>query len=289
MMNVTLQTKLVGFIGKPLAQSFSQKMHNAAFMEKGLDYFFLPSEIEADAVGPVLNGLRYMNYVGLSVTKPYKIAVLPFLDAMDDSASIVGSVNAIVIRESKLIGYNTDGEGFLKSLNEEAGVEFKGNTFFLSGAGGAARAIAIALAFRGAKKIYIVGRGNENSSRLARDINEKIAECAVHIHSGDVQKKQKAVSDSQVLINGSGLGMAPRLNETPVPMEWIRPEMVVSDLTYNPAKTRFLQEAEKVGCLTVNGLGMLVNQGVKAFELWTGRSAPEELMRSIVSEIVLGK
>ena len=281
-MNITLDTKLVGLLGKPLRQSFSQAMHNAAFEATGLDYFYLPTETEEDEVGAVLNGMRYMNYAGLNVTKPYKLTVMQYLDEIAESAQIAGAVNTIVVKDKKLIGYNTDGDGFLKSLVDEAGAKLEGCKLFMTGAGGAARAICIALAYHHPEKIYITGRRNVNSSKLAAEINEKICPCAIHVVSGDMEQMRAAVEDSDIVVNGSGLGMYPHLDETPMPKEWLRSDQIVGDLTYNPLKTKFLQEAEAIGCRTLNGMGMLVNQGVKAFELWTGVDAPVEVMKAVV-------
>jgi shikimate dehydrogenase len=281
---ITTHTKLVGLLGYPLETSFSPKMQNAAFKATGLDCYYFPIEVGKDEVGAVINGIRYMNFMGLNVTKPNKVRVMRYLDEIDELASKIGAVNTIKIENGKMIGYNTDGEGYVESLKTILG-DIKGKRFTLLGAGGAGRAIAFTLAKYGAGKIHIFDRVVECGEKVVSEVNALMHLCTEYVYNSE-ENLIRCIDDSDVIINATGMGMINSLDSTPVNKDFLRPGLIVSDLTYNPSKTRLLKEAESQGCTIHNGVGMLIHQGAKAFEIWTGLNAPIELMTEMINEAV---
>lgn len=277
---VSVETKLVGLLGYPLKQTFSPQIQNGAFAAMGLDYFYFPIEVHQEDLETVVNGIRKMNFAGFHVTKPNKIKILELLDAIDELAACIGAVNTVVMRDGKLTGYNTDGPGFLASFKEETTLDVTKTAFFIFGAGGAARAVATTLAFDGARKIYITDIVEAASASLVADINSKFPGCAEPVPF-DVNQFPEFAARSQVLINASGVGMYPDLKKTPLAKEHLRKDLFVADCTYNPAKTQLLLDAEELGCQYMNGKGMVVNQGVVAFRLWTGVETSSKILGDI--------
>lgn len=282
---ITTKTKLVGLLGYPLTFTFSPKMHNTTFQGMGLDYFYFPIEIGKEDLEVVLKGLRHMNFAGFNVTKPNKVRVIKYLDEVDELAGKIGAVNTVKMIEGKLKGYNTDGEGYVESLRQDLGFEPKGKRFTLLGAGGAGRAIAFTLANHGAEHINILNRSIDCAQRVATEINASVNHCAECIPLSDENLK-KCIDSSDVIINATGVGMIPHTDRTPFSKELLNSNIIVSDITYNPLKTKLLEEAEEVGCKTHNGVGMLIHQGAKAFEIWTGIKAPVKEMTNTVVNII---
>ena len=284
---VTVDTKLISLLGYPLKQTFAPRMFNETFKKLNMDYFYFPIEVENDKLEAVVNGIRCMNYAGFNVTKPNKIKILDYLDELDELAEKIGSVNVVVIREGRLKGYNTDGIGFVQALRDETDMDLSGNTFFIFGAGGASRALSTTLADQGAKKLYVIDKIDRASASLVNDINAKIRACAEFI-AFENAPVQQLLQKSNVLVNASGVGMYPHLENTPVDKKFLFKDLLVYDITYNPLKTRLLLDAEEVGCKTMNGIGMVINQGIKGFALMTGMPEPTEIMRAAMDDIIVG-
>lgn len=284
---VTVDTKLVSLLGYPLKQTFAPLIFNETFQKLKMDYFYFPIEVKEDKLGIIVNAIRNMNYAGFNVTKPNKIKILDYLDELDEFAEKIGSVNVVTLRGGKLKGYNTDGTGFVKALREETDVDPGRSTFFILGAGGASRAVSFTLAYNGARKLFIADKINEASASLVKDINRKIGECAIFVPFEEFPFA-RYLEESNVLINASGVGMYPHIEETPVKKEYLRKEMLVCDLTYNPIKTKLLVDAEEVGCKIMNGVGMVINQAVKGFDLLTGKGEPYEIMKEAMNKILAG-
>lgn len=282
---ITLNTKMVGLLGEPLTFTFSPQMHNATFEALGLDYFYRPIEVGKDNLYNIVKGLKYMNYAGFNVTKPNKVRILRYLDEVDELASKIGSVNTVKVVDGRLVGYNTDGEGYVASLKEELDFDPTGKTFTILGAGGAGRAIAFTLANYGAEKIYITDRIPSCAEVVSSEINANLRTCAEVFEISDANLKER-IDKSDVIINASGIGMMPQVDRTPFSKDLLNKDIIVSDITYNPLKTRLIKEAEEMGCRTHNGVGMLIHQGAKAFEIWTGVEAPIEEMTKTVIGIV---
>lgn len=288
-MSITVDTKMIALLGKPLRQSFSPRMQNEAYEAAGLDFHYFPVEVENDHLGDVINGLKYMNFVGFAVTKPNKIEILKYLDEIDELAEKMGSCNTIVNNNGKLKGYNTDGEGFVRSLLNETDCKLEESTFFCFGAGGAGRAICSTLAYRGAKKIYIVDKFEDSSKSLVEDINTNFAPVAELVNFEDVSDINNKVASSNVVMNASGIGMYPYLDEVPVGKEALNSSQICFDATYNPLKTKFLVEAESIGCKIINGIGMVINQGAIQYSLWTGLPEPTETFTKSINKIITEK
>lgn len=288
-MPVDINTKMIALLGKPLSQSFAARMQNAAYQASGLNMLYFYTEVENDHLGDVVNGLRYMPFAGFAVTKPNKVEVLRYLDELDPLCEKMGASNTVVIRDGKLIGYNTDGVGFLISLGEETDVQIPETTFFCTGAGGAGRAICSVIAYHGAKKIYICDLYEAAARELVDDINKNFAPVAEFVPFADAALKTEKIQASDFIINATGLGMASTADQTPYPKEILSPKQICFDATYNPQKTRFLIEAEEVGCKIMNGLGMSLHQGAAQIKLWSGKDAPVDVMREELFAILAEK
>jgi shikimate dehydrogenase len=289
-MPVDINTKMITLLGKPLSQSYAARMQNAAYKAAGINMLYFYTEVENDHLGDVINGIRYMNFAGFAVTKPNKVEVMKYVDEADPLCEKMNASNTVVIKNGRLKAYNTDGIGFIRSLQEEAPeIDISKSVFFCLGAGGAARAICSVLAYYGAKKIYIASRTLSRVKELVDDINEKFAPIAEVVDMQDEEMMKKKAAASDVVMNNTGLGMPTSLNETPIPKEYLRPGQLCFDATYNPSKTRFLVEAEQVGCKIMNGLGMSLYQGAAQIELWSGMEAPIDAMRQELLDIISEK
>ena len=269
MQSPTVDTKLVILLGQPLGHSVSPAMHNRVFEKLGMDYCYIPVEVSAADLGAVFCGLTKMNVAGFNVTIPHKLHIMEFLDEIDPLAQTIGAVNTICVRDGKTKGYNTDGEGFVRSLEEKADISVQGKRFFILGCGGAVRAIAMTLAFKGAEKIYICNRTQKKAESLTEEINQKITNC-VKVVERTTDRIAPFLKECDVLINGTKLGMHPDTNSTPIDKVLLSKNLIVSDIVYNPLMTRLLKDALHSECTIVDGLGMLIYQGAAAFQLWTG-------------------
>lgn len=290
-MPVNIKTRMIALLGKPLSQSYAARMQNAAYKAAGIDMLYFYSEVENDHLPDVVNGIRYMSFAGFAVTKPNKVEIMKYVDEKDPLCEKMNASNTVVILpDGKLKAYNTDGIGFLRALNEEMpNINVKESTFFCIGAGGAGRAISSVLAYYGAKKIYIANRTISKAKQLVDDINENFAPVAELVDLNDAVLLKDKILESDVILNNTGLGMLTKLDETPIPKDYLRPGHLCFDATYNPSKTRFLVEAEEMGCTIMNGLGMSLYQGAEQIELWSGKAAPIEAMRQELMNILSGK
>lgn len=276
---ITGETKLCGVIGDPIEHTMSPVMHNAAFKKLGVDYAYVPFRVKKGELKGAIEGVRALNIRGLNVTIPHKVAVIPLLDELDPLAEKIGAVNTIVNNDGVLRGYNTDATGFLQTLLER-GVEPRDKIIVILGAGGAARAISFILAERGSH-LVILNRAlelvwaEELSKTLSLTIKKPVKALELN-----VKNLSMVLKSADIMINATSVGMSPDVDKTPVPSELLKPDMIIFDIVYNPIKTRLLREAEAAGARTaIGGLDMLVWQGVLAFEKWTGKKAPPELMK----------
>ncbi|UOF91145.1 shikimate dehydrogenase [Fodinisporobacter ferrooxydans] len=279
------RTKLIGLLAAPSGHSISPAMHNMAFRKLGLNYAYLAFEVGNDQLKDVVNGIRALNLRGFNVSMPNKIKIMPLLDELSEVAQFAGAVNTVVNENGKLIGHMTDGIGFMRGLIE-AGVYFIGKKITLLGAGGAATAIAIQAAFDGVAEISIFNRKDDFFPRAVKNaaiINEQVKDttCNANVYDlADRDRLKKEIADSDILINATGIGMKPFEGQSLISdTSWLRPELIVSDVIYTPRKTKLLAQAETVGCKTINGLGMVLWQGAKAFEIWTGQEMPVEYVK----------
>ncbi|MGC8817422.1 MAG: shikimate dehydrogenase [Candidatus Hadarchaeum sp.] len=271
------ELKVFMLIGDPVEGSLSPAMMNAAFRALKLNYIYVAVRVPQKLLESAITGARKIGIAGLNVTIPHKIAVMKFLDGLDESASLAGAVNTIKNSRGKLLGFNTDGEGALRNLEERIG-RVRGRKVLLLGAGGAARAIAFSLLCAGAE-LTIANRTLARAEELAALIEKKLGK-KLKIISMDPNKLKKAIADAEVLINATSVGMRPKVNETLVTADMMHRNLIVYDIVYKPLRTRLLREAGKAGAMTIDGLGMLVRQGALALEIWTGRRAPIKVMEA---------
>ena len=263
---IDANTSLFGLIGNPVAHSLSPVMHNQAFAATGCNAVYLAFCVTD--LGAALKSINALNVKGLSVTLPHKVAVLEYLDDIDDLATKIGAVNTIANHNGKLTGYNTDCQGAIKALQTRTTID--GKSVAIIGAGGAARAIGFGLA-TDAGRLTILNRTRQSGERLAADLQAEflpLDECQPNRYD--------------ILINTTPVGMYPNTAATPIAKQALSNEMVVMDIVYHPLNTRLLKEASDIGCRTINGLDMFVYQGALQFELWTGKKAPVAVMRQTV-------
>ena len=273
---ITVDTKLVALFGNPLGQSYSSRFHNSVYAELGLDCLYIPVELESgEHLGKVVDAVRLMNFAGFAITKPFKEEIIPYLDEVDNFVKLMGSCNTVVAKSGKLVGYNTDGIGAITSLKIQGGISIEWKTYFIIGAGGTGKSVGFELAAHGAKRIYMVDTDERAKmcEELVAHINSVYEGVCVAMRQDDINK---GVADSDVLLNLSGLGMTPYENETPLDKNAFEARHLCFDAIYNPQKTVFLQDAEKAGCKTVNGMGMLAYQAARQIQLWMGVDEPTE-------------
>ena len=274
-MEKSYRAELVGVFGCPVEENPTGVMEEAAFAQMGLDYRYLTIRVEEGNLKTAMEAVKAFQMKGINLTIPHKVEVLKYLDELSPAAGIIGAVNMVVNRDGKLWGENTDGKGFLLSLEQE-GVTAEGKNIVILGAGGAARAIAVEMALAGAAKIWIVNRGVKRGEELTSLLREKTRTQAEYIKW---EGALKLPAETDIVVQATSIGLYPDVQEKPdVDYDTVTDKMVVSDVVFNDPHTLFLQEAEKRGAKTINGLGMLVNQGARNFTLWTGVEAPVEVM-----------
>lgn len=285
--SVTGKTRLLGLIGNPVEHSISPQLHNSLSMLKGLDLIYVPLKVDKENLEVVVKALKALEFVGFNVTIPYKREIMKFIDDNTKEAILMGAVNTVKKIEGRLYGYNTDGEGFLRAFKEAAGTGFNGKKVVMIGAGGVARPIAVKIAMDGAEKISIVNRTTQKSVELAEVVNENIAEI-VQVYNFEDKTLKMAFEESDVIINTTSVGMSPDINKSPVEnADYFRSGQIVYDVVYNPAKTKFLKDAQSRGCKAIGGLGMLFYQGINAYEIWTGVKFTEKEIKEIYKSFVM--
>lgn len=277
-------TTLIGLLATPIKHSSSPKMHNEAFRKLGLDYAYLAFEVGNEELEDAVKGLKAMQARGCNVSMPNKTVIHKYLDKLTPAAEMTGAVNTVVNDNGVLTGTITDGVGYMRSLKEK-GFDVIGKKMTIVGAGGAATAIQVQAALDGVKELSIFNRKDEFYDRAletVRIINEK-TDCKATLYDlDDKETLRREISDSYIFTNATGVGMKPLQGQTYIEKDMLRPELIVSDVVYVPAKTRLLEIAEEVGCPTVNGLGMMLFQGAEAFKLWTGEEMPIAHMKEFL-------
>ncbi len=280
-MEVSGKTKVFCVIGDPIEHSLSPIMHNAAFKHLKIDAVYVAFNVKENMLEDAVKGMRSFGICGMNVTMPHKTAIIKYLDESDPVARFVGAVNTVLNAYGKLLGFNTDGVGALRAL-EENGVKTKGKRILLLGAGGAGRAIAFQLA-QEADELVILNRDVNKARLLADTLRRKFNKNVV----GDSllpSTLKDWIKDVDVLINATSVGMHPHQDETPVDKSLLRPELAVMDIVYNPVETRLLKDAKSVGAQVIYGTEMLVFQGAVSFEIWFNRPAPVNVMREAIIE-----
>lgn len=279
---ITAKTINLGIIGDPVDHSFSPKMHNYIANAMDMDYVYTAFEVKPEKLADAIAGIRALGIRGINVTAPHKIAVMQYLDEIDPAAQRLGAVNTIVNRNGRLCGYNTDSEGFYMALTR-AGIKPEGSKILVMGAGGVVKPTLMRLVEAKPQKITLVNRIRAKAWVIAEMIHEV---------TGYTMDTEAADMDYDIVINTTSAGMAPQLDTLPISniveisdMDFIHTGMAVVDMIYNPAKTLFLKEAEARGAKTLNGLDMLMYQGIIAFELFTDTTLPVEMAGQIRKEV----
>jgi shikimate dehydrogenase len=271
------KAELVGVFGYPVAENPTGVMQEAAFEDRGLNWRYLTIEVRPEDLEEAMIGLRAFGMQGVNLTIPHKVAVIQYLDRLSSEAQLIGAVNTVVREGDELVGHNTDGKGFLRSVRDDAGVDPTGKRIVFLGAGGAARAMSVELALAGTAHIIIVNRTPNRGQELAKHLSDKTPTEARYVHW---QGEYSVPSEADILVNATSIGLFPQIEEMPVvAMTSIRPDLLVCDVIPNPPHTAFLRAAEAEGARTLDGLGMLVYQGAIAFQMWTGVEASIPVMR----------
>jgi shikimate dehydrogenase len=275
--NISASTCLFGVLGHPIGHTLSPLMQNAALAEIGFDGVYLAFDVSPEALTLALRGLVALGAAGVNLTIPLKERAVTLLDWVSPEANRIGAVNTIKIEGQRTQGYNTDAPGFLASL-QSCGVNPSGQRCVVLGAGGSARAVAVALAGAGAR-LTLVNRTVERAMELARILNGGEEGPVAQVLRLDDPAVEIAVGDAELLVNTTSVGMTPHADAPlPVPASALHPQLFVYDLIYNPAETRLLAEARRRGARGTNGIGMFAHQGALALEIWTGRPAPAATM-----------
>lgn len=269
-MKISARTRVVGLFGYPVEHSLSPAMHNAAFEHLGLDYRYVAFPVRPGLLKDAVRGVVALGLRGVNVTVPHKENVIPFLDRVDAEASFIGAVNTIVNEEGALTGFNTDGRGFMESLAEE-GIEAKGKSVLILGAGGACRAVSYYLSEKAAS-LQIFDIDHDKALKLVNDLSAVRSNVSL-------RKTLSGLEGTDILVNATPLGLK-EADPSPVDAALISERMTVCDLIYKD--TPLLRASAGKGCKTLNGLGMLLHQGVLAFEIWTGVRPPVDVMRSAI-------
>ncbi len=283
-MGINGNTEISGLIGYPVRHTFSPIMHNAAFKTLGINAVYLPFEIKPENLKSVMRCAGAFGMSGLNITVPYKEKVLQYLDEIDRETLLIGAVNTIVIKDDKMKGFNTDGRGFVKSLQDEFGILPDGKRFFIMGAGGAARAISFSLAIQGAGRIVLVDDIPKKAADLAKSAAKRTS-CDVIALEKDDKAIKEIILNSDVFINATPCGLKPH-DPKVIDPDFLRRGMIVYDIIYNPRTTALLRDARNKGARTANGAGMLLNQGALSFSLWTGKKAPVHVMKKALAGIL---
>jgi shikimate dehydrogenase len=289
-MELSGKTRLVGLIGWPVSHSLSPAMHSAAINALGLDWAYVPMPVHPDELETAVRGLPALGFRGVNVTVPHKEGVIPYLDELDADAEAIGAVNTLAIerRDERawLIGYNTDASGLLADLMNLK-LDIAGRDCLILGAGGSARAVAYGLAITGGR-VQVLSRREKQAHELVQDLLPYLTTARLHyrptgtrLSARPLSALREALNESPapLIVNATPVGMSPHVGRSVWPDRMRFPEgAFVYDLVYNPTHTKLLRQAETSGCHTANGLGMLVQQGALAFQLWTGAEPDVSVM-----------
>jgi len=274
-------SELTGCFAMPARENPTVAMIEAAYRHHGLDWRYINCEVAPENLGAAVAGARAMNWAGFNCSLPHKVAVIQHLDGLGESAEIMGAVNCVVRRGDRYIGENTDGKGFLASLREL--IDPKDRDVVMFGAGGAARAVGVELALAGARSITVVNRDPARGKAVVELLNQRTGTSAELV---EWRGTYRVPESAAIVINATSIGLYPDVDaRLDLDVLTLRPEMVVADIIPNPPRTRLVRDAESRGCRVIDGLGMLVNQGVIGVKYWTGVDVDPAVMRKTLSDI----
>ena len=280
-MNIKGSTNVVGLIGHPVEHSFSPPMHNAAFQSLGMDWVYVAFDVNPKDLSSAIEGAKSLNIKGFNVTIPHKIEVMQYLDELDEVAELIGAVNTIDFKNLK--GYNTDGIGAVRAIEEVSSIKDK--NVVVAGAGGASRAISFYLAKFGASSLTILNRNADKAQSLANDV--LASDLIGDVKSDSISEINAYLSDADILVDTTPLGMDPHINDEPIATsENMHEDLVVFDAVYNPNETALIKQAINAGATPVYGIKMLLYQGAESFKIWTGRDAPIDVMEDALNQFL---
>ena len=278
-MKIKGSTNIVGLIGHPVEHRVSPPMHNAAFEKLGMDYAYVAFDVDPNNLGSAIEGAKSLNIKGFNVTIPHKIEVMQFLDEIDEVAGLIGAVNTIDFKNMK--GYNTDGIGAVRAIEEV--ISIKDKNVVIAGAGGASRAISFYLAKYGADSITILNRNVDRAISLAGDVLD--SGLIADVQADSISEINNYLSDADILVDTTPMGMHPHVDDEPIARaEDMHEDLVVFDAVYNPNETVLIKEAIKAGAKPVYGIKMLLYQGAESFKIWTGVDAPVDEMEKALRQ-----
>ena len=284
-MNINGSTTIVGIFGSPIAHTASPAMHNAAFKALKMNWVYLAFPVHAQNLCAALLGARDMGLTGVNLTVPHKVLALDIVDEVAEEARKLGAINTVLIEDGKLRGFNTDGYGFAKAIKEEFNFALRGKRVLVLGAGGAGRAIAVQCALEGAARVFVANRTAAKIDPIAKEISAtKTAFCAAALTTDGIAR---VINDVDLLVNATSVGLLEG-ESLGLDAKLFSPRLFIYDTVYRPAKTELLRTAAVAGAKTANGLGMLLHQGARAFEIWTKRKAPLAVMRRAIKSTVYG-
>ena len=277
--------ELVGVLGYPVAENPTGVMQNAAFEALGLPWRYLTIEVRPAGLPAAISGLRALGFRGINLTIPHKVAALALLDEVSPVAALIGAVNTVRRVGDRLIGENTDGKGFLRGVREGAGLDPRGKSIVVLGAGGAARAITVELALAGAARLIVVNRTVARGQALVDHLKARTPTAAQFVAWAKPYRVDPTI---EIVVNATSIGLSPEVDSTPdLDLTAARPDLLVCDVIPNPPDTRLIQAARARGFKTLNGLSMLVYQGTLGFEMWTGQPAPEAVMLAALAQALV--
>ena len=284
MCSLSGKTRVLGIIGDPVGHSLSPAIQNAAIQTCNLDYVYIPFPVTPEGLATAVYGLRALGVCGFNVTIPHKTAIMCYLDELDESAAAAGAVNTVKVSDGRMIGYNTDGDGFLRSLADDLNfVPGVIDTVILVGAGGAARGAVAALCRAGVGKIVVANRSLDKAFNLMEDMKTRYPKTCIEVTLLD-KISDDQLGSASLLVNTTSIGMGGDgmdfLNLAKLPKA-----AIILDMVYSPTETMLLRNAALIGITAVNGLGMLAAQGELAFTIWTGEIPPKGLMKSVLQSI----
>jgi len=281
------RTKLTGLIGNPVEHTVSPFIHNSLFSYLGINGIYLPMKTDETDLVTAVRGLAALGFTGFNVTIPYKEAVCDLLDEADDEVKLLGTANTVKIKDGRLYGYNTDGEGFVTAFKKQTGTDFSGKKICILGAGGTARTLAVKVVQEGAGEVCIINRTMPRADEIAGYINSTLFKGSglrkpVFSAAPGTDQARGVLNGSDIIINTTSVGMFPNTDASPVGDDvGYLSKPIVYDVIYNPAETRFLASARMKGCRTYNGAGMLLYQGIKAFEIWMETKVPDDVLQEL--------
>lgn len=286
---ITGYTKLAAVVASPIKHSISPLIQNTAFNARGVDAVYLAFEVGPDKLADVFESIRHLEMLGVNLSMPNKQRGFELVDEASEVATLLGSINTVVNQEGRLIGHSTDGVGFVASLAEE-GVTLRNKKITILGAGGAALAIVAQVAFDGVSEINVFARNLEAKEEVKSQLENISVKTNCPLHFLPLEEEEllkQEIYYSDILVNATNVGMTPQETGNLIPdKSWLRAELVVADIIYEPRQTALLKMAASQGCLCINGLGMLLHQGAAAFELWTGQTMPlKEVRQALIDNL----